>query len=241
MNSTPTTTRGFDESRARALLAGADRWAPKKRAIPEAEAISQFAAARAALLSSLALLPETVTLPYHLTPEGERWAKFKRVCDEMFLGKLDLAKVLNRAAFDRIAAWDGSFPGPCATGPTGLGKSWAAWYALRQLYVTNGRTFAWFPVRRLVTELARYEKADCSDEFFRTYNFHRVLFVDDIDKINWDFESHGQMLFAFFDWIYRTKKPCIITTNRDRKWWAAKMGDAFVRRIFDDAHFEVKF
>jgi hypothetical protein len=33
----------------------------------------------------------------------------------------------------------------------------------------------------------------------------------------------------------------ITTTNKDRQWWADKMGDAFARRLFDDAHFAVQF
>ncbi len=69
----------------------------------------------------------------------------------------------------------------------------------------------------------------------------RVLFVDDLDKINWDFESHAQMLFTFLDWVYRTKKPCIVTTNRDRAWWKVKAGDALVRRLFVDGCVEVEF
>lgn len=234
-------TTGFDKDRAAQLLAEAQAWQARSNKEVRVDPDSEFAKTRDALKATLETLPETVQLPYSLTPEGERWEKYKRVCDEQFLAKLDYTRVQKREPFDRIANWDGRFPGPCGTGPTGLGKSRAAWWALRQLYVRDNRPFAWFPVRRLVTELERYEKADCADEFFRAYDHFRVLFVDDIDKINWDFESHSQMLFAFLDWVYRKQKPVIITTNRDRDWWTKKMGDAFVRRLFNDACFEVKF
>ena len=110
-----------------------------------------------------------------------------------------------------------------------------------RLWVKGAKPFAWFPVRRMVTELERYDKSGSPDEFFRAYSFFKVLMVDDADKINWAFESHGQMLFTFYDWIYRNRIPCITTTNKSRKWWADAMGDAFARRLFNDAHFAVEF
>lgn len=33
----------------------------------------------------------------------------------------------------------------------------------------------------------------------------------------------------------------ITTTNKDRAWWSEKMGEAFARRLFEGAHFEVVF
>lgn len=216
------------------------KWAAKQ-ATPKANPAAEFEKAREQLTATLADLPDSPSVPYAMTPEGERWDKFKKVCEPQFLPKIDYGLVKDLVAFDRVGKWDGRFPGICATGATDMGKSRACWWALRRLYVLENKPFAWFPVRRLVTELERYEKNDCADEFFRTYDFFKVLFVDDIDKINWDFESHSQMLFAFVDWVYRKQKPCMITTNRDREWWAAKMGDAFVRRLFDDACIEVTF
>jgi len=225
------------------LAADYQKWKAKKDAEKAASEASgkTFDEVRANMISMLESLPEHVEIPYHLTPEGERWTKFKNVCDDQFLAKIDYAKVKSRTPFDRMADWDGTFPGPCGHGPTDMGKSRAAWWALRRLYVRENKPFAWFPVRRLITELARYEKNDCADEFFRTYDFYKILFVDDIDKINWDFDSQTQLLFSFFDWVYRSQKPCIVTTNKDRAWWTDKMGDAFARRLFEDACTEVKF
>ena len=195
----------------------------------------------AAFRAACADLPETVELPYALTPEGERMAAFKRICPQEFARKIDRDLLSNAAAFDLVALWSGEYPGPCAIGRTDTAKSRAAWSALGRLYVRHAKAFAWFPVRRLATELERYEKHGCADEFFRAYSHYRVLFVDDVDKINWQFDSHKEQLFAFYDWVYRANKPCISTTNKDRAWWAKQMGDAFARRLFDDDHFEVKF
>jgi hypothetical protein len=232
-------TTSHDAAKAAKLLEEAEAWEKSQK--PRPDPVSEFQKARDALAAKLAELPEKVEIPYDKTPEGERLARFMPVCPAKFHAPVDYKLVKRRAPFDRVLNWDGRFPGPAATGTTGFGKTFASWWALRRLYVKEDRQFAWFPARRLVSELERYETAGHSDEFFRTYDYYHILFVDDIDKINWDFESHAQLLFSFLDWVYRKQKPCILTTNRDRKWWAAKSGDAFVRRLFDDACFEVEF
>jgi len=196
---------------------------------------------KAAFQAACAHLPDKVELPYALTPEGERMAAFKRICPPEFMHRIDRTQLPKPAAFDLLAGWDGSYPGPIGFGITDTAKTRAAWSALGRLYVKENRPFAWFPARRLATELERYEKHDAASEFFRAYSHYKALFVDDIDKINWQFESQKEQLFAFYDWIYRANVPCITTTNKDRVWWADKMGDAFTRRIFEDAHFEIKF
>lgn len=193
--------------------------------------------------TAVAGLPDEVTVPYERTPEGERLARFRRVCDEEFMQRIDRAQLSDPAAFDAVAGWDGTFPGPLAVGGTGAAKTRAAWSALGRLMVKEGRGFAWFPAKRLIAELARYEKANIADEFWRYYGAHNfpILFVDDVDKINWQFESEAAALFQFYDWIYRKKRACITTTNRDEAWWTKGMGEAFVRRMFRDAHRPVRF
>lgn len=202
-----------------------------------------LAKAMAELRANLEALPDAVNLPERLTPEYERMEKFKKVCDARFLHKIDRAKLANPRAFDRVADWNGSFPGPLAIGPTGLAKTRAAWSALGRLWVREGKAFAWFPVKRLITEFERYESKGYADEFWKAYSPPRfkVLFVDDIDKLNWQFESQGASLWAFYDWVYRAEIACITTTNKPEEWWEEKMGEAFVRRLFTDSHFQVKF
>jgi len=187
-------------------------------------------------------LPETAPpLPYDMTEEGKRLARFRLLCPAEFMQAIKRPILANPSAFDAVAGWNGSFRGPLASGVTGTSKSRAAWSALGRLFVKENRSFEWFPVKRLVTEFERYESKDMADEFWRIRgNFH-VLFVDDLDKINWQFESQQAALFQFYDWIYRAHKPCITTTNNKRDWWANKMGDAFTRRLFDDAHHAIQF
>lgn len=196
---------------------------------------------RAAFEAAIAHLPESVTIPYELTDEGQRLAKFKRVCPPEFCVRIDRTKIKNAAAFDAVALWDGRFKGPCAVGGTGSGKTRAAWSALGRLYVRENKPFAWFPVKRLMSEMAWYVEHGQTDSFFRGYDMFNVLMVDDVDKINWQFESNQEALFAFYDWIYRANKPCITTTNQPAKWWANKMGEAFTRRLFTDAHSAASF
>lgn len=228
-----------------ALAADYRRWcaaqAEKRAAQQSAE--RTFGQVRDDLLKAFDLCPEHVEIPPYLTAEGERLARFRRVCDPEFSRKIERAKLTNAEAFDRVAQWDGSFPGPLAVGPTGASKTRAAWSAIGRLWVRENRPFAWFPAKRLVTEFERYESRDAADEFWRYYSAprFRVLFVDDLDKLNWQFESQCAAIFQFYDWIYRGRIACLTTTNKDRAWWADKMGDPFTRRLFDEAHFEVRF
>lgn len=198
---------------------------------------------RAEWEAAFAALPDAApaALPPDATPEGERLCRFRKICPPEFLAKIDRAKLRNPAAFDRVALWDGRFPGPLAWGDTSMAKSRAAWSALGRLWVKEARGFTHFTARRLVAELQRYEERGISEEFFRQQTFFSVLLVDDIDKINWQFESQGAALFAFYDWVYSRRIACISTTNRPRAWWAEKMGDAFARRLFEGAHTEVRF
>jgi hypothetical protein len=198
--------------------------------------MSEFAVELKALLAKL---PENPQIPYRLTPEGERLAKFKHACPEEFFRGIDRTQLKNPVSFDLVAKWDGSFPGPCATGPTCFSKTRAAWSALGRLWVKQSVGFSWWPVRKLITAIG--DENGSLDGLLWKHSASKILFVDDVDKTNWQFESNAEALFAFYDHVYRKNIPCISTTNKDRKWWSNKMGDAFARRLFEDACREVKF
>lgn len=219
------------------------RWCQKQKEKSDGTSKETFAEAKLSLIRAFESAPDKVAVPYELTPQGERLARFRRVCDPEFMQRIDRTKLKNHQAFDSVANWDGKFPGPLAQGKTGTAKTRAAWSAIARLWVTEGRAYAWFPVKRLITEFTRFESKDLADEFFKWYGEPRfnLLLVDDADKINWQFESEAGILFQFYDWIYRSKMPCITTTNRNRAWWMNHAGDAFVRRLFDDAHQEIEF
>lgn len=222
-----------------AMKADFDKWQQAQDTTKPAAKV--FASARAEFEAMAAHWPAQAAVPYELTPEGERMTRFKTMCPAEFMQKIDRSKLGNEEAFDRVAQWDGKFPGPLAWGDTSMAKSRAAWSVLGRLWVKEQRGFATFTAKRLVAEYQRFEDKGLLDEFYRHYSFYHVLLVDDVDKINWDFESNATNLFAFYDWIYAKRVPCISTTNRGREWWTEKMGDAFVRRLFEGAHYEVKF
>ena len=185
-------------------------------------------------------LPD-IEVPYSATDEGKRAAEFKRCCPEQFQVEIDRSQIFSAKAFDRVSAWNGSYPGPLCCGATGTSKTRAVWCALGHLYVRQNKAFTWFPVRRLITSMEWYEKESAAEEFYRNCLAYEIIFVDDVEKLNWQFQSQSELLFSFYDWVYRNKRPCVTTTNLSRKWWTDKMGDAFVRRVFDEAHGEVKF
>ena len=211
-------------------------------ALTAAPASNPFEAWREQFLVACASLPDTPPppSPAALAQLG-RLAAFRSVCDPEFLKRIDRAELPDPVAFDRVAQWPGTYPGRLATGTTNTAKTRAAWSCLGRLYVRENRPFKWYPVRTLMKALDDEENAGYGADFFRHLGHFPILFVDDIDKINWQFDSTKQQLFAFFDWVYRTRKPCLTTTNKDRAWWANMMGDAFARRLFDDAHETVEF
>lgn len=186
-------------------------------------------------------MPDNPEVPFELTPAGERAAKFKVACPEEFQVTVDRARLKNITAFDRVANWDGHFRGPCASGATGGSKTRAVWQALQRLWCEKNKSFTWFTAKRLVSCMEDDEDRGNFSTFFKNCRSVDLLFVDDLDKINWQFESQTAALFSFYDWVYREHRACVSTTNKDRKWWCEKMGDAFARRLFDDASFEVKF
>jgi hypothetical protein len=215
------------------------KWQAKKAAVDAEVAPKDFGSLKEEFLAVMANLPETVEIPYHLTPEGERKAKFDQSCPPEFNHRIDRARLTNPVAFDAVAQWDGEYPGVCATGKSGAGKSRAAWSALGRLWVREGVGFSWWPMRRLIKAI---DEADGGlDGLMWRHQASRVFFLDDADKANWQFETTSESLFAFFDHIYRKNLPLIVTTNNGRKWWTDKMGEAFVRRMFDEACREVRF
>jgi hypothetical protein len=193
-----------------------------------------------ALREAFAKLPDHVEIPYELTPVGERMAKFKAVCPPEFMFKIDRARLPNPAAFDRVAQWNGQYPGPLASGGTGSAKTRAAWSALGRLGVRENRGFTWFTTKRLTESYFEYHMDGEPERFWRRLNGYHVILFDDLDKLEMN-DRNATMVFELYDWIYRERRPVITTTNRDREWWVNKMGDAFVRRLFDEAHFYVQF
>ena len=207
----------------------------------ETKAPQEDTAWRTRLAAAIAQLPEHVDLPYEYTPEGQRMATFRKMCPKKFMQKIERHLLPDAESFDRVALWDGSFPGPIAYGGADTAKTRATWSALGRLYVKQNKPFAWFPIKRLLTEMETYDKSGDVHEFFRKYAHFPVLMVDDVEKLNWDFGSNVELLFAFYDWIYRESRPCLSSTNKPPEWWEERVGEGLTRRLFKDGHFAVEF
>lgn len=211
----------------------------QRRAIKEAK--GTFESARDALAATIAQLPETAAIPIAETLEGRRMASFKDICPPEFCQKVRRDLLANPAAFDAVTAWDGSHPGPLCHGTTGTRKTGACWSVLGALYVRRNLAFHWMPVRRLITDIGKAEADNETDGFFRSLSHRKIVFIDDLDKFNPQFQSEPSALFAFYDWAYRTHHPVIATTNQPLAWWEERMGSAFARRLFGDAHRPIQF
>lgn len=199
-----------------------------------------FGEMKAKLKQAFAQLPENPVIPYHLTPEGNRASQFKAGCPKEFCVAINRNILRNPWAFDQIAKWDGSYPGPLGAGPTGQSKTRAAWSCLGRLYVKEGRRITSFTVKRLMEKYFEHHMDGEPQRFWSAMARFDAFLIDDIDK----FESNARndtVLFELLDWIYANHRPAICTTNRDRAWWSDKMGSAFTRRMFDEAFFTVPF
>ena len=231
---------GMSDGIPASLAADFDRWKARRNdRTDEKTPASSLGEIIAQFKSACESLPESVALPYEDTDEGKRLARFRVCCPPEFFHKVNPSLLSNRRAFEAVAGWNGHFRGICATGQTGAGKTRAAWSALGRLWVKENVGFSWWPVRKLILDIGE-SNGDLDGLMYR-HAASRVFMVDDIDKLNLQFESNGEALFAFYDYVYRKNVPCITTTNQPRTWWSKKMGEAFARRLFDDAHDTVDF
>ena len=204
---------------------------------PQPQPMSDFAVM---MREAVQHLPEHVVIPYDMTPEGQRLTRFRIVCPPEFMRKIDRSQLNTPEAFDRVAKWDGTAPGPLAFGPTGCGKTRAAWSALGRLCVREGKSISFYTTKRLTEVYFEHHMKGDPTWLWRQLASLNAILIDDLDKMELN-DRNATMLFEFYDWVYREHRPVITTTNRDRDWWSGKMGTAFCRRLFDEAHTIVSF
>lgn len=176
--------------------------------------------------------------------DPDRLVLFERVCPGEFRRPLDRSQLKNPGAFEQVAHWNGRYPGPLGVGLTGTAKTRAAWVALRRLFVCSQvPSFRWYIASDLLQRYADARGSGNQLYFLRGGSgaYAAPLFIDDLDKINFAFDSETSNLFAIYDAIYRENIPCLATTNQTKAWWAHKMGAHFTRRLFEGAHQVVQF
>jgi hypothetical protein len=178
---------------------------------------------------------------YNLDPRQQREADFIRVADDQFSQPIDRSLLANPGAFDRVASWDGMYPGIFAWGASGSGKTRSCWQSLRTLYVDKNRPFRWWTGRRLSDDYYSDFRDGEPDAFWRRLRYHRAFFVDDLDKFDLAQDRSAGFLFELADKIYRERIPFLFTSNHNREWWAKQLGEPFVRRMCDEATRSVRF
>jgi hypothetical protein len=205
---------------------------------------SSFGDSRDAFKAALQLATEAargnVLVAKYYSPEGDRLMRFRRVCPPQFMQRITPTLLTAPASFAEVAKWDGKFPGPLAVGPTGTAKSRAVWSALGRLWVREGRDFRWSSARQMTEKYFEVHMQGDPERFWRALGRFSLWFLDDVDKVEMN-DRNAAVLFEFYDRAYREKRPVIATTNRDRAWWMARMGEAFCRRFFNEVHHAVTF
>ena len=175
----------------------------------------------------------------HLTLQ-DRAQKFHRACPEEFKAEIDQDRLPDAPAFQKIADWSGAYPGPLGYGPTNTAKSRAVWVALKRLCIKEAQTFTWCTAKQMAERYFKWHMDGEPERFWQFFTMTQISFIDDIDKLELNDRNSG-VLFEFYDWAYREHRPVAGTTNRSREWWLEHMGEAFTRRMFDDAHQAIEF
>lgn len=123
-------------------------------------------------------------------------------------------------------------------GPTGLGKTRAAWKILEKWWIKNGgpdvRTYT---MRRLQNELEESHDKGKHLRLLDSMIAVPMIFLDDLGKEKLTPRLASDM-FAIVDERSVNRRPCIITTNFNSSGIAERfpdieMGTAFVRRLKD--------
>ena len=184
--------------------------------------------------------------------KSARLAKyFAKCCPEEFRIPISRELLKSPEAFDQVLAWDWSFPGLCCVGGTNSGKTRAVWKSIESFIAAEREEFRTYTAREFTEEYFRHHMEGEPGKFWRNLGWKgegwsgemmmpKLIFVDDLDKIDMNDRNCG-LMFELYDKIYRDHVPAITTTNQSRAWWTGKMGEAFVRRLMDDAQRELKF
>jgi len=157
--------------------------------------------------------------------------------------QLDWQKTPMPAATRHVLEWDGTAPGLLLIGETGTGKTRAALACLRKLCVERGMRFKAYTLKRLLTQLAEYEKHGEARGYSGPNPYRpaaELLFVDDIDKLNRQFQSEAASLWDYYNWVYSAGRAVITTTQRSLEQWENLLGRSFARRL-KEAHHVVQF
>jgi DNA replication protein DnaC len=123
-------------------------------------------------------------------------------------------------------------------GPTGLGKTRAAWKILERWWIANGGPdVTTYTMRRFQNELEESHDKGKHSKLMNVIIETPMLFLDDLGKEKLTPRLAAD-LFAVVDERSVNRRPCLITTNFNsaglmERFPDSEMGAAFVRRLKD--------
>ena len=134
-----------------------------------------------------------------------------------FLTPIDRTRsTVDWKAFDEIQEWDGK-KSITARGVSQIGKTRAIYQALKREYVENYRNFLVLDEFQLLAKVSDAAKNGKLEELAKKFNGSDILFIDDIDKVNFSQGVTGNnaltLIFGVIKRRMATQKPTILSYN----------------------------
>lgn len=148
-----------------------------------------------------------------------------------WIGQVAEAAEQRRASRGREIAAAHTGPSLMLLGPTGTGKTWQSFGAMRGLAVT-GTSGIWKATTSadLYAALRPRHGVDSEAEF-RSYRDARLLLLDDLGAERTPTEFVEEINYRLINHRYERKLPTIITSNAGAKELAQRLGDRVASRL----------
>jgi len=144
--------------------------------------------------------------------------------------------VANEARTEQVAAgrmFAAAFRGPSLLllGPTGVGKTYEAFGAIRDLAITGVSTRWTVTTAADLYAALRPRHGVDSEAEFRSYRDARLLLVDDLGADRKPTEFTEEVNFRLINWRYERHLPTLFTSNVTPGELAGRLGDRVTSRL----------
>ena len=156
----------------------------------------------------------------------QRLARFNDLCPAQFRERIRRELLPNLTAWDAADAWTGGHPGIWLwSAATGLGKTRMLWRHLGRMHVEHGRSILKLSGQAMAEEYFRLHMDGKPGDFYRWLEQSDLIFLDDLDKIDFSNPRSPRMLRETFDKFYEAKKPVLVTANEPIAWFGSTLGE----------------